>query len=60
MYLPEWFVIVVVIFILVLLVRIAQLSNHIEELRDCVAKLEEGPEDANELQDKNDVDSGGD
>ena len=61
MFIPEWFIIVVVIFILALLVRLAQLHNHIEELRDCVAKLEEGPGDvASKVEEAGDVDSGGD
>jgi hypothetical protein len=61
MFIPEWFIIAVAIFILVLLVRLAQLYSHIEELQDAIAKLDETPDDEkSELEGKSDADSGGD
>ena len=60
MFIPEWFAILVVIFIVVLLVRLAQLHMHVEELQDCVAKLEEEPEKEGDSENEPELDSGGD
>ena len=59
MWVPEWFVIVIVVFIVILLTRLGQLHNHVEELRDCVDRLEgKGVGDVDDKQEET-GDSGG-
>ena len=60
MFIPDWFIVVVVVFVVLLLIRLAQLHSHIEELRDCVARLEEDPNSPDEVTGEKDADSGGD